>query len=601
VLGLDAKDSRLHMLDYRQRYVTISSDKITRGVIESLFGPNIGWLCDTYPKLKSGGRQRVPVGGEYNLLAVSRDLIRVAGGHPLFDPQCIRGSGAWPASEPGGCLIQNTGDSVVFWSSKGVPSVMAQGRCGNLVYPAGLALPRLASGRGADIGSGAAEHLLAAFPAWHFAHGKLDHLLLLGFIGQVFVGGAPRRRTCAVVSGEHATGKSTLLELLHEVCGAWLEKTADTTAAGILQQLAGSTCGVVVDEAEAEDHLARQASNMNMRRVLRLAYDGAECWRGGVDQVALRSKFRSPVMIAAVSPPSLAAAEQSRVVRFNLIGRPVGDFPTDLFLLAPTLGAELGGRISAAFHRLVGEDMPAWRRLLVDTGWDSRGADTVGQLLSISSLLVSRRRPAVELYDEHASALASLCEGMAAGRMPRWQHFLILLRGLLIEPEQAGQERRLLGDLLREGAGYGRFEVIGVDRLGMPRSALRESEAQRVAANDEGALKAQRRLDFLGIRVVIANQDVGHIRQGERVVVVANQSPMLASLVRQTAFADLAAGTGAWAHCLLQAPATVAWGAVRFAYGVARAVALPLDLALAGMVGEDAEGTAAAWEAYNDR
>jgi hypothetical protein len=127
VLGLDVKDSRLHMLDYRQRYVTISSDKISRGVVESVFGPNIGWRCDTYPKLKTGGRQRVPVRGEYNLLAVSRDLIRVAGGHPLFDPQCIRGSGARPSPEPGDCLIQNTGDSVVFWSSKGVPSVMAQG------------------------------------------------------------------------------------------------------------------------------------------------------------------------------------------------------------------------------------------------------------------------------------------------------------------------------------------------------------------------------------------------------------------------------------------------------------------------------------------
>jgi hypothetical protein len=195
-----------------------------------------------------------------------------------------------------------------------------------------------------------------------------------------------------------------------------------------------------------------------------------------------------------------------------------------------------------------------------------------------------------------------LCEAQAAGRIPRWQLFLSLLRGLLIEPEKAGEKRRTLGDLIREAAGFGRFEVLGADRLSVLRSIEREKDAQRVALEDETAREAQRRLAHLGLRIVTAGSDVGdHIRVGERVMLFANQSPMLAELVRRTSFADLATGIGSWTHCLMQAPAAAHWGPARFPYGFQRAVALPLELVLAGMVGEDAEGTAAAWEGFDDR
>ncbi|WP_226019506.1 hypothetical protein [Novosphingobium sp. FKTRR1] len=315
-------------------------------------------------------------------------LISECSRRGIFDPAGrLRGRGAHALT--GGGLVLHLGDAVAALVAR------ADGKLSDLswhdtglhqrfVYPAGAPLSRPWA---QSVGPAAAITIAERLKRWNWKRPDLDPILLLGAIGQGFIGGALSWRSNVWITGPRGTGKSALNGregLVPGLYGDMVFRTANTSAAAIRQSLKNSTVPVMIDEAEpGKDSRAIDA----VVELARVASSGDKVHRGGQDHNATEFTLQSPFWFSSINIPAMEAADRSRLAILEL--RPLS---ADAKPLEPLPLADLGRKL---FRRM----MDGWPMLaeckrrfhvaLIEAGHDSRAADQFGGLLACAHVLLN--------------------------------------------------------------------------------------------------------------------------------------------------------------------------------------------------------------------
>lgn len=507
---------------------------------------------------------------------IGQDAMMLAAQRGVFDhAERVRQQGAWFGID--GDLVLHCGDHLWIRGSR-----CPTGIRGQYVYPVMAPYPPPAD---APVGREVAQAVLDDIARWQFDR-AIAPQLLLGALGLGMLAGALQHRPHVLLLGEHGMGKSGLLELLKHYLADRMLLTSDATPAGITQRVNHRALVIGLDEKEGH---ADPKRDLALLALLRMCYTGGESHRGGQDHKGVSFTMRCSVVAAAINPPTLEAADRSRIVLINVVGPPKGGPATEHTLRLAydarreAVGAQLLRRLADGWKRLQLDVLPVWHELLLGVGFDGRGADTVGTLLAIAWVMLEDDAPTQSDVDWIANDLHALLRDERAERSRSYESFLSHVFGLSIDPMRKGEWRTVL-EMLKQAGGYG-VTADAERRV--------ESDAMRYAATDDAAIDAARQLSRLGLRIVKDDAT------GERYLVVAHQSPVLAEMLRGTQWAGLPGRASPWARLLGRAPGAVSTDyPVRFASGTSRATQLPLGWVLRGVVGPDPEAEQVRWDAW---
>ena len=565
VLGLDSE--HYYMIDGGGLFRTLPRDKMGHMLAISLVGENQDWAFYHYARWRKSGKdiERVPRSLQPELLG--QDIALLAQQKGAFNPQhSVRMQGAWLGLD--GDLILHCGDKLWIRGAF-VPTGMR----GEHAYP--VEAPRWLPPHNEPVGPEIGDEVLNDLARWQFGR-KIDATLLLGELALGLVPAAMRTRPNILLLGEHGVGKSGLLERIEQYLGHRMLYTADFTAAGITQSVGHKNLLIGLDE---RDNLHDPKRAEAVLALLRNSYTGTEQVRGGQDHKAVSVSMRCAIIAAASEEPQLGAADRSRNVCITVVGPPK---ERGLLLVydarRAAIGAMLLRRIADRWTQLQLETLPAWDALLREIGFDGRGVDTIGTLLSLAWLLCEDRAPTRSDAEWIADDLSTLLREDRAERSPTYDRFLQHVLSLPVDPMRKGEWRTML-ELTKLAGGWGMTAAT---------ERRTEENASDTAKLDDAAIDAQRQLSRMGIRIMRDDQ-------GERTFVIAHQSSVLADMLRGTSWAGLPGRSSPWAKILLRAPEARTIHA-RFASGVGRAVELKLSWVLRGMVGPDPEGDVVRWE-----
>jgi hypothetical protein len=578
------------VLDAYGQFHKLDADHFGRTRMLNICRPE--WLWDHFPRRKrivgrDGHEEWLTIGWKpEEFHAALESSCKRAG---AFDPdEKLRGRGAYAGE--GGQVILHLGDALWMSGHK-----QRLGCAGEYVYAATNALPGPAA---KPVSTDPGRQLLHKVrDSWRFLR-AIDPYFVVGMMGVVVLGGALPARPGAALTGERGTGKSELMLLMTAILGGWLSYSSDATEAGIRQTLGGDALGMLLDEQESV------GDNSGFRRVQlywRGSYGGGRTLRGGQNHVGSKFIARGTIIIAAINLPAMEAADRSRVIQIEML--PLGEVTGPRLIhdaMWPTEGAKLIRRLADEYPRLMREVLPGWRALLIENGWDSRGADTYGIVLACAWIMLRDDAPDQDSYELLRGDLDALAEAHKALELSTDQLVLALLLGHKVDFYRRG-EIRTIGEWLAEACGWGRSDPAD-DSYPPPDSAdetinRTEKEAQR-AAERLDARKALAMLRRYGINVLAAPADEphGHWRKGERLLAVANICPGLSEVFRGTPWGASITGQGGWHAALLRAPTASRWPyPVRFPWGPSRVVVMRLDVALAGVVGPDGADMADVW------
>lgn len=586
-------------LGYFGKFLYVQDDK---GQLHKLDCDRIGRvrlqnLCATdYLKQHWGRYRQNPKTGEwvqtgwhpdYFLESIENSCKAVG----IFDEaEMLRGRGCYRGED--GKLILHLGDHLLLhgrWHELG--------RIGAYVYPLAIPLPGPAT---SETDPGTAQRLLQRVTdGWRFKHG-IDPLLILGMIGVIVLAGALPVRPGCFLTGERGTGKSELMFLLQAVLGRWLIYSTDATEAGIRQQLGRDAIGMMLDELESGE--AGDIDNRKIKQIClywRASYGGGRILRGGANHTGAQFSAQAALIAAAVNQPAFDAPDRSRIITIELTPLPVG-VKTRLVhdAMWPDVGKRLIRRLIDQAERIAGEYLPAMRAILIDQGWDDRLADTYGTPLACAWAMLHDTVPTIDDLGPIWDDLAERHRAHKGDETPTWRLVFLRLWGWRADIYRRG-EVRTLGEYVQEAGGWGRDDPseAGWRELDLDGADRTERDAEAVASQDVDARKAQAVLRRHGIRIFHAPEDGPHWRAGERLIAIANASPALAEIFRDTPWGATASGHGGWHTALSRAPTAVRWPEpMRFPFGRTRAVVMRLDVALSGMVGPDPIGVAQAWD-----
>lgn len=318
----------------------------------------------------------------------SAALIMECSRRGIFDPAGrLRGRGAHALA--GGGLALHLGDQVAALLPRtggklGALSWHETGLYDRYVYPAGAALPRPWA---QSVGPACALKIAERLRRWNWKRPELDPVLMLGAIGQGFIGGALGWRSNVWITGPRGTGKSSLNGrdgLVPGLYGDMVFRTANTSAAAIRQSLKNSTVPVMVDEAEpGKDSRAIDA----VVELARVASSGDKMHRGGQDHNATEFTLQSPFWFSSINIPAMEAADRSRLAILELRPLPKTAEPLEPLPLAD-LGRQLFRRMVDGWPMLA-ECQRRFHRALIAAGHDSRAADQFGGLLACAHVLLN--------------------------------------------------------------------------------------------------------------------------------------------------------------------------------------------------------------------
>lgn len=242
------------------------------------------------------------------------------------------------------------------------------------------------------------------------SHGRL----WAGWIAVSLVSGALAWRPHILLTGPKGCGKTSVVEIMARLLGAFrMSTTGGTTAAGLRQSLASEAMPVIFDEAEGDSQHAAQniADVLALMRHSSAGFD-AQVIKGGADGKAVASTVQSCFCLAAIRDPLHQAADKSRVTLLTLRG-------------ATELSGDLWDREVAPFAKEVCQDAFVTRlhaRILTrlpmlmasiavfrDVGRhffkESRMADQIGTLLAGAWLLEHDQAPTPDQAREEYETL----------------------------------------------------------------------------------------------------------------------------------------------------------------------------------------------------
>lgn len=568
VRPLGVNGSEYYFLDAIDQLVVKHADKLGQNGIDDLFKHSQAqrWADANFGRVGEGG---IINGIDRDLL--KRALIARCGDlsiNGVFDPSGrVRGDGGW--KDETGRLVFHAGDTVLVADAQGHLHERRPGIHDHLIYPKGNRQMRPAAEAIAGEHGPAAE-LLKLLSSWQWKRRKtgLDAMLMLGWLTLAPIGGALRWRPSMWVTGDMATGKSTLQEVIFNVQGgrSGIIQAADATGAGIWQALKFRSLPVALDEVEASTNNERKEAIINL---MRISASGAQLRRGGSDHHAVEFNVFAPFLFSSINVLPLPPQDISRLALLELDELPRG-------VPRPKIDGGRLAQIGAALRRRVINAWPRWEEQLapwreaIGKEFAARTADTFGFLLAMAHLALCDEPAHGDVVEETVAPLIpSLREWQAvAGK----DHELMLnhLGTWQLEPFDRREKFSV------------RHMVYWASTRALPASQIpTDGEDGRVFAERYGLhierAKAGRALRQHGLAVVRARKEG---EEGKEYLAVAFRHAALARIFRGTKWQD-----GVWRQSALRAPGAVS-RKVRIEGPVEGAVLVPIDV----LLGEEEEG-----------
>lgn len=405
--GIDGSQ-RCFYLDTNGQIVGLEAgNKHGKNNLVALFGHKARFLESQWPQWSKPVREQI--GGKWEIVTeakivgfdqakASRSMIMECSRRGIFDPAGrLRGRGAHKLS--GGGLVIHYGDELgtLLPRANGTLKPLEWFKTGlhdRYVYPAGMALPRPWP---RSVPPTAAIRIADLLRTWNWKRPALDPVLLLGAIGQGYVGGALGWRSNVWITGARGTGKSTLngrpdegQGIIAQLYGDAIFRTGNTSAAAIRQSLKNSTVPVMIDEAEASGDNRKITEVVELARV---ASSGDKMHRGGQDHNAHEFTLQSPFWFSSINVPPLEGSDRSRLAILELRPFRPGAAAPDLGKYNfEDLGRQLQRRMIDAWP-ILAECKSAYHKALAAGGHDGRACDQFGTLLACAWVLLNDELP----------------------------------------------------------------------------------------------------------------------------------------------------------------------------------------------------------------
>jgi len=454
-LGVDGKTS--YLVDSLGQLMDVKVSEWNKKTIASLYSmtPNFpywAWPRFGAPKENEHG-EKVPKINGFDADAAAACLMKACAERGLFDPgDKVRGRGGW--QDDAGRFLWHSGEAL-YRVEKDKLVISPPGDVGGVFYARRPAVmtpwPEAIT---AEESPG--HDILKALKSWTWERPNLDPILALGWIGSALIGGAAHWRPTLFVTGDRGHGKSTLQGLVKDILGPNLHASADTTAAGIYQRVKQDSLPVAVDELEAD---ADNRKVMAVVKLARLAASGAEMFRGGSEHEGVTFRARNAFFFSSINPPPLKPQDRSRIAQLNMRKRTKAGGSDHKPENPQALGRQLLRRMLDTW----GEFMPTferWQETLSAAGFDGRGCDTYGVLLTCAELAVGEDGlEAAGLPVTEPRALGELIANATASeraeQTDNWRGCLEHLLTWTIDNFKGG-ERPIVGDVLEQaGVGLG--------------------------------------------------------------------------------------------------------------------------------------------------
>jgi hypothetical protein len=252
--GLDGTQ-RCYYLNVLGEIVGLEAgNKHGKNHLVALFGHKSRFLEHEWPmwskpvREQVGGKWVVTVESKvvgFDQARASRALIEECSRRGIFEPAGrLRGRGAHRLT--GGGLVLHYGDEIATLRPRANGDLRplewhAAGLHDRMVYPAAMPLPRPWP---RSVPPVAAIRVAELLRTWNWKRPALDPVLLLGAIGQGYIGGALPWRSNVWITGGRGTGKSALngrpdegQGIIPQLYGEALFRTGNTSAAAIRQSL----------------------------------------------------------------------------------------------------------------------------------------------------------------------------------------------------------------------------------------------------------------------------------------------------------------------------------------------------------------------------
>lgn len=542
-LGINGDD--VYFLDQKRQFRTLKAEKLNRGTIMSLFGEMDDLKYTYWPR-----RSKPTEDGEFKVIGWRPEqaadcLYSQAARKGVWNiAERVRDCGMWRDSK--NKIVVHCGD-ILYHDGK----TYAPGVIGNHVYPASSPLMHpVAEKTDTKVG----QKLVDILKTWNWRRPEVDPYLLAGWIVAGFVGGALGWRPLVWITGDKATGKSTLHEMIADIFGpSGMIASSDTTAAGISQRVGNSAKPVAVDELEAD------ADNKKAQQVIslaRLASSGALKLRGGSDHTGSSFMVRNCFMFSSILIPPLKSQDRSRMAILELDALMKDSKPP---VISTEQLNEIGRKIIARiiqqwdrFDYAIGE----WKDQMMRSGHGGRGADQFGTLLACLDIL---------LFDEPADA-----EFMA-----KWSNLMDRKTLSESEEDEADHERCIKWlltsylDLFRSG-----------ERKTVASWILTASGKDKIYNTELDISAAKRSLGNIGITICTPKKSGGKI-----CLCVANDHNGLSALFRDSHWKGESGTNGVWVQALRRMSGAFS-DQQRFNGIKLRCTSVPLE----GLVGEETDG-----------
>lgn len=507
VIPLGMNGDQFFYMDAVRQLRQLAANKHGRLDLQSLFVPKTEFLDNTWPKFNKDGEVTGP---DWDMIA--RSLMDAAGRiGPIDVDRAVRGPGAWRADD--GRLIMHCGD-VVYCGDEG----FLPGKIGEYFYPSAPAKPHPVD---EDVGPEPAEEILSLLKTWNWFRPDVDPHLLLGWICAAMLGASLDWRPLVWITGDKATGKSTLHKLINLLMSpSAIISAVDASAAGIRQTVGRMSLPVALDELEAEED-NRKA--MEVVKLARYACSGGQALRGGADHKGTSFTLMNCFLFSSILIPPMLSQDVSRMAILQLHKledvKPATLQPERIKQIGMQLRARIMQRWDA-FDDL----LETYRMQLATAGHTGRSADQFGTLMACHDLLLFDHAPDSDTLNTWSKRLHYSALSETEGDVADWQSCLSHLMTSQLDFFRNG-ERRSVGSWALQAAG-----------LDKARHDI--EEANKALAN-------------YGMRVKTIK--VGDLKPF-KVLQIANYHQGLAHLFRETRWAGKSGTSGVWVQSLRRVP-----------------------------------------------
>jgi len=444
-------------------------------------------------------------GDKVDWTLATESLIRRAQRAGIYDPEIVRGRGAW--WEDGRWAV-HLGDRVII---DGVEHDLRTAPT-RYVYEAAKPIPMAVDN---PLKAAEAIHLVEICEALRWErpiYGKL----LAGFVFLAPVCGALAWRPHIWITGAAGSGKSTVMTDIIGRClrGLAIETEGETSEAGLRQALRQDALPVVFDEFESERKKAAENVENVLAMVTRASSNSnASLLKGGQDGNATAFKTRAMFCFSSIGVNLKQHAVRTRVTVLSLYSTPetpesLAQYNGMMRRIYDTLSDDYIARLQARAVRLlpvIRHNAKVFAEAAAVVMKDRRMGDQIGTLLAGAFALHSERESTHEFAEEWI-------------RKQSWDEVTEVGEGR----DEAACIGYLLAYMLRAETDKGvKTRTVG---------ELIQIATYAAIDNDIGAGDASSLLRRTGILI-------GQLKSGQFTVSFANSHPMLERILNDTAWA----------------------------------------------------------------